>query len=76
MKKVINGICVVLAFVCVGLGAIGIVVPILPTTPLFLAAAVLFAKGSKRFHQMVSFDKALPESSGGFSNNQIHDEEE
>ena len=51
MKKVINGICVVLAFVCVGLGAIGIVVPILPTTPLFLAAAVLFAKGSKRFHQ-------------------------
>ncbi len=50
MKKLVNGICVVLAFVCVGLGAVGMVLPILPTTPLFIAAACLFAKGSKRFH--------------------------
>lgn len=51
MKKIINTICVALAFVCVGLGAIGIAVPILPTTPLFIAAACLFAKGSERFHK-------------------------
>ncbi|MDO4266361.1 MAG: YbaN family protein [Eubacteriales bacterium] len=51
MKRIINGICVVLAFVSLGIGCIGIILPVLPTTPFLLLAVVLFAKGSERFHR-------------------------
>lgn len=51
MKKILNGLCVVLAFVSIGVGCVGIVLPILPTTPFFLLALVLFTKGSERFHK-------------------------
>ena len=40
----------ILGFVCLGLGTIGVVLPILPTVPFYMATVFCFAKSSKKLH--------------------------
>ncbi len=40
----------ILGFICLGLGSIGIVIPVLPTVPFYLATVFFFAQSSQRLH--------------------------
>lgn len=48
MKKIVSTILVVFGFIFVGLGTVGMFVPVLPTVPFMLLAMICFTKGSKK----------------------------
>jgi hypothetical protein len=50
MKSPIKIFWIVLGFICLGLGTVGVVLPILPTVPFYMATLFCFAKSSKRLH--------------------------
>ena len=50
-KKPLKMLWLAAAFLCLGIGAVGVILPILPTTPFLLVASFCFARGSERFHK-------------------------
>ena len=52
-SRLIRALCLGIGGAALGLGLVGIVVPVLPTTPFILLAAACFARSSERFHGML-----------------------
>ena len=50
MKHSIKIFWMLLGFLCLGLGTVGIVLPILPTVPFYMATLFCFAKSSEKLH--------------------------
>ena len=52
-SRPLRALLVALGGLCVGLAALGVVTPVLPTTPFLLVAAACFARGSPRFYGLL-----------------------
>ena len=66
LKKIIY---ILVGVISVVLGTIGILVPILPTTPLFLLASFCFARGSEKFNKRFKATKLYKNHLELFINN-------
>ncbi|WP_254842662.1 YbaN family protein [Bacillus sp. MRMR6] len=51
IKKFVNVIYIILGFIALGFGVLGLILPVLPTTPLLLLASYFFVKGSEKFER-------------------------
>lgn len=51
MTRTKRTILLLVGFVSLGLGALGVILPLLPTTPFILLAAFMFANSSEKMHQ-------------------------
>ena len=50
MKQPFRLLWMMIGFLCLGLGTVGIVLPILPTVPFYMATIFCFARSSRKLH--------------------------
>ena len=66
MKK---GLFITTAIICIILGTVGIVTPVLPTTPFLLLAAYLLSRSSTKMHRLLLQNNLLGKYLSNYFNN-------
>lgn len=62
---------IVAGTICVGLGILGIFLPLLPTTPLLLLAAYLYARSSQKLYEKLITNRYLGNYIRNFINKKV-----
>jgi uncharacterized membrane protein YbaN (DUF454 family) len=58
-NKILRNLLIAAGFISIGIGVIGIFVPLLPATDFFLLAALCFGASSPKFYNWLLYDKLL-----------------
>ena len=69
MEKIKKFLYVTIGIISFGLGAIGVVLPVLPTTPFLLLSSFCFVRGSERFDKWFKGTKLYKKHLESFVNN-------
>ncbi len=56
-NKILRNLLIAAGFICMGIGVIGIFIPLLPATDFFLLAALCFGASSPRFYNWLLYNK-------------------
>ncbi len=70
-SKIIRIIYLIVGFISFGLGTVGIILPVLPTTPFYLLAAFCFVRGSERFANWFLNSKLYKNHVGNFAKHHV-----
>lgn len=71
MNKIKKFLYVTVGIISFGLGAIGVILPILPTTPFLLLSSFCFVRGSDRFDRWFKGTKLYKKHLENFVNNRV-----
>lgn len=71
MKKIKSLIFIFLGLISLGMGIVGIILPILPTVPFLLLTSFFFAKGSEKFNRWFLSTKIHQKHLDGFVKNKV-----
>ena len=69
MNKIKKCFYIIIGFIALALGALGVVLPVLPTTPFLLLASFCFVRGSDKFDRWFKGTKLYKKHLDGFVKN-------